>query len=130
MNYNISKLPTFPDRNGLLTVSEFKDIPFEVKRLFWVYNVHDEEIRGKHAHKKCEQAFVCLAGECFINLDDGMNGLHVKLEHPSEILCVPSMVWVENQYNPDTILLVLCSQEYDKDDYIHDYNEFKRLVEQ
>lgn len=115
---------------GHLSVGEFsKDVPFAVKRYFLIYEVPASEVRGGHAHRKCEQFLICVKGSCSVLVDDGRDRLEITLDSPSQGLYLPPMIWgVQYRYSADAVLLVFASDYYDEGDYIRDYEEFKRLV--
>jgi dTDP-4-dehydrorhamnose 3,5-epimerase-like enzyme len=113
----------------LVAVETLQDVPFEVKRVYYIYNVEDGVRRGFHAHRKLNQALICIRGSCKVLLDDGGSREDVTLDDPAEGLFVGKMVWREMyDFSPDAVLLVLASEHYEVEDYIFDYEEFKRLV--
>lgn len=110
-------LKTFTDSRGNLTVIE-KTIPFEIKRIFYIYGV-DDSIRGKHRHKKTIQAAICLKGSCHIYNNDGEKESLFELDTPSKCLILEPKDWHSmNQFSPDAILMVLASEFFTPDDYI------------
>ncbi len=112
-------LKTFTDKRGNLTVIEDFDMPFAVKRIFYIYGV-DNSVRGKHRHKKTRQALICLKGSCTIYNNDGQGHIeHFKLEKPSQCLIVNPTDWHKMyDFTPDCILQVFASTNFDPDDYI------------
>lgn len=110
-------LKTFTDKRGNLTVIE-KVIPFDIKRIFYIYGVDASE-RGKHRHHKTVQAAICITGSCSIYNHDGKNEEIFDLEKPSQCLILEPHDW-HKMYNfsKDAILMVLASEYFDKDDYI------------
>jgi len=99
-------------------------IPFEIRRIF---NVHARATtkRGRHAHKICSQAMSCLVGGCLVTVDDGAKRSSWRLEHPSQLLIVPPLLWCEQDYDDSsTILMVMCDRDYDEDEYLRDYQTF------
>ena len=115
-------------RDGILCVAEQKkEIPFEIKRVFYIFDLHDNKaIRGKHAHRKTEQAIFCINGSFEIHLDDGENKQKIKLDKPNEGLYLGTMLWnVMTKFSDDCMLLVFASDLYDESDYIRNYEEFK-----
>lgn len=126
----IVHLPKILDPRGNLTVGEFgKEIPFEVKRYFMVFQVPLVEIRGGHAHKKCHQFLICVRGRITAHVDDGKEVDEFILDRPDMGLYMPPGTWgVQYNYSPHAVLLVFASHYYDSDDYIRDYDEFKRLI--
>ena len=121
--------PHGDERGQLVALEEFLDIPFSIKRVYYMYDNGVGVIRGKHAHKKLEQILVCVHGSCKIKLDNGRECKEVCLEKPYEGLYVSNDMWREMyDFSPDTVLLVLASELYDEDDYIRDYDEFLKYV--
>ena len=118
---------TFPSDNGTLVPINFSEIPFDVKRMFYVYGVSDADTpRGNHAHKTTQQLLICLNGNCEV-ICTTANGVAetFNLESPSTGLFIPEMIWDEISYmSKDTLLLVLSSTEYDRNDYIDDFDKF------
>lgn len=112
------------DLRGSLVACEFgRDVPFEPRRSFLVYDVPGSEIRGEHAHRTCEQFIVCVRGACRVLVDDGRAREEFHLDDPTLGLYVPAMVWCSQfGHTPDAMLLVLASEHYDPDDYIRDYD--------
>ena len=105
------------DSRGDLFVFDTKDVPFEVKRIFWVTGME----RGGHAHRKCKQYYICIGKSAVIQIKDGEK-FSKKILQNGKGLFVDTMVWTnENVYGA---LLVLCSEEYDESEYIRDYNQY------
>lgn len=98
-------------------------IPFVMRRVFVVHSFESTE-RGRHAHKLCGQVMVCLTGRCTIMLDDGESRKTVELARPRDTLYVPPSIWVTQSYEPGSILMVMCDQDYDESDYIRNYDAF------
>ena len=110
-------LKTFTDRRGNLTVIE-KVIPFDIKRIFYIYGV-DESTRGGHRHKTTIQAAICLKGECHIYNNDGKQETNFILNQSNKCLILEPMDWhAMDHFSPDAMLMVLASEYYDADDYI------------
>jgi dTDP-4-dehydrorhamnose 3,5-epimerase-like enzyme len=124
-------LPRVKDLRGALTFGEIDaHLPFRPERFFVVYDVPSREVRGEHAHKMLHEFLVCLRGSCSVALDDGRNHEEVLLDSPTIGLHVPPKLWrVHYKYSPDAILLSLCSDKYDADDYVRDYDQFKNLID-
>lgn len=112
--------------SGSLTFLEGKrDIPFEVRRIYYIYDLAQGAHRGFHAHKALHQYLICVHGNCEILLDDGTQRETVLLNNPGEGLYVGPGVWREMYaFSPGAVLLVLASEFYDEDDYIRDYDRF------
>ena len=110
-------LKTFIDVRGNLTVIE-KTIPFEIKRIFYIYGV-DQSVRGGHRHKTTIQAAICLKGSCRIYNHDGHDEKYFMLDQPSKCLILQTSDWhTMDQFTPDAILMVLASEYFDQQDYI------------
>lgn len=116
-------------RGQLVALEEFKDIPFEIKRVYYIYDTLEGVRRGFHAHKNLEQILICIHGTCKIMLDNGKEKKIVPLEKPYEGLYIANDMWREMyDFSPDAVLLVLASEIYDESDYIRDYDEFLKMV--
>lgn len=126
----LHQLKSVQDIRGDLVVGEFaKDIPFETKRFFLVFNVPSQETRGEHAHRQCHQFLICAKGSCAVIVDDGRQRTEIALDSPSKGLHLPPMIWGEQyRYTADAVLLVFASDHYDPADYIRNYEEFVRLA--
>ena len=122
-------LKTFTEPDGNLIPIEFdKDISFDVKRMFYVYDVHDQNDRGKHSHHKTKQILIAINGGVTVICDDGKKRRNYVLNEPNKALLIPEMIWDEQVYHSkSSVLLVLSNTNYDVNDYIEDYDEFKRL---
>jgi len=123
---------TIIDNGGYLSLVENKyDIPFDTKRIYYIYNVPNNEVRGKHAHKKNKQLLICLNGMVTVKCDDGKGGKkNFTLDSHRKGLYIPELIWDEQTYisNKDNVmLLVLSSVKYTPSDYIHDYEQFKKI---
>lgn len=121
------RFPTFEDGNGTLGVYESGDrVPFDIKRVFTV-SAQAHDVRGEHAHKKCTQLLICVEGEIRVDCDDGSQVTQYLLKGMSAGLLVPPGVWAREEYLTDnSVLMVLCDRGYETDDYIRDYDEFKK----
>ncbi|MBQ7516467.1 MAG: WxcM-like domain-containing protein [Schwartzia sp.] len=123
--------PHGDERGMLVALEEFNDIPFRVKRVYYMYDTKAGVVRGNHAHKSLEQILVCIHGKCKIRLDNGREKKVVNLEKPYEGLYVANNMWREMfDFSPDAVLLVLASEPYDEKDYIRDYDEFLKIAGQ
>lgn len=121
--------PHGDDRGQLIAIEEQKDIPFSIKRVYYMYDTGEGVVRGFHAHKSLQQILVCVHGNCKIRLDNGREKKVVALEKPYEGLYVSNAMWREMyDFSPDAVLMVFASELYDEDDYIRDYEEFLKYV--
>jgi UDP-2-acetamido-3-amino-2,3-dideoxy-glucuronate N-acetyltransferase len=115
--------------NGELIVGDDPHLPFAARRFFVLQNIPGGEARGTHAHRRCEQFLVCLRGAVTALVDDGRTSREVRLDDPAVGLYMPELTWgTQKDYSDDALLLVLASEPYDADDYIHDYSEFQALA--
>lgn len=117
------------ERGQLVALEEQKDIPFQIKRVYYMYDTAVEVHRGFHAHKSLEQILICIHGSCKILLDNGMEKKTVFLEKPYEGLYIANDIWREMyDFSADAVLMVLASDYYLEEDYIRDYNEFLHFI--
>lgn len=122
--------PHGDDRGQLVALEEFKDIPFDIRRVYYIYNTGEGVRRGFHAHKNLEQILICVSGSCRIHLDNGHETEEVLLDKPYEGLYISNDMWREMyDFTPDAVLLVLASQLYDESDYIRDYDKFLKSID-
>lgn len=126
----IHRLAHASDLRGSLTATEFSSLPFAPRRLFTVYDVPSESVRGSHAHRTCSQFLVCTLGAVSCLVDDGSAREEIRLASPDVGVHIPPMIWgTQWQYTRDAVLLVLASHPYDASDYIRDYEEFLEALE-
>ena len=124
-------LPKIYDPRGNLTVAEqMKNVPLEVKRVYWTYDVPAGERRGGHAHKECVEFIIAVSGSFTVTLDDGKgNRKDFHLNHPWEGLLVPTGIWrTLEDFSSGAVCLVLASELFDEDDYLYEYDEFLEYV--
>ena len=118
------------ERGQLVALEEYKDIPFQIKRVYYMYDTGKGVRRGYHAHKSLEQILICIHGTCKILLDNGKKKKIVPLEKPYEGLYIANNIWREMfDFSPDAVLMVLASDFYNEEDYIRDYEEFLEFVQ-
>ena len=124
---NILYLPKIENRAGNITpIENFKEIPFQIQRIFYLYDIPGGESRGAHAHKKCHQFLIAASGSFEVLLDDGKVQRIVQLNRPYLGLHVPPGIWAsEINFSSGSICLVLASEKYTEEDYIRDYSTFK-----
>ena len=107
------------DRGMLVALEEYKDIPFEIKRVYYMYDTKKDVHRGFHAHKSLEQILICIHGSCKVLLDNGTEKKIVSLEKPYEGLYIANNMWREMyDFSEDAVLMVLASEYYKEEDYI------------
>jgi serine acetyltransferase/dTDP-4-dehydrorhamnose 3,5-epimerase-like enzyme len=125
----LQPLTTARDLRGRLAALEFAELPFVPQRVFTVYGVPDESVRGAHAHRACAQFLVCAAGTVSCVADDGRSRQGFHLSGPHIGLHLPAMTWgMQYRFTSDAVLVVLAELPYDPEDYIRDYEEFLELV--
>ena len=122
-------MPLFEDDRGKLTFGEAgAQLPFTPQRYFLVYGVEAGVIRGGHAHRRCSQFLIAVAGRVTVATDDGVDRKEHVLDRPELGLHIPPGVWADQRYmDRDAVLLVLASEPYDRGEYISDYEEFLRF---
>ena len=118
------------DRGELISLEENRNIPFEIKRVYYLFRTKPNERRGFHAHKELKQIVIALHGSCRFLLDDGYEKKEVLLNRPNYGIFIESFIWREIfDFSEDCVLLVLANSVYDEADYIRDYEEFLEWVE-
>ena len=119
------------ERGQLISLEEFKNIPFDIKRVYYMYDTGEGVVRGKHAHKSLEQVLICMHGSCKIRLFDGHEEETVTLDRPDVGLYVSNAMWREMfDFSKDAVLVVLASKLYDESDYIRNYDEFLKYIKE
>lgn len=126
----LRRLPLHEDLRGNLTFAEAqRHVPFPIQRYFLTFAVSSEQVRGEHAHHSLHQFLVCVHGRVHIAADDGTKQADFLLDRPDIGIHIPPMVWsVQYRFSADAVLLGLCSDNYNPDDYIRDYTEFVKLA--
>lgn len=126
---SVYSLPRIQNRAGNITpLDGFENIPFEIARVFYLYDIPGGESRGAHSHKECHQFMVAASGSFDVMLDDGINKRVVNLNRPYFGLHIPPLIWAyELNFSSGSICLVLASHLYNATDYIRDYAEFLTL---
>lgn len=118
------------DRGSLIALEEGKNIPFSVKRVYYMFGTSEAVRRGYHAHKALKQVAIAVRGSCRFLLDDGREKIDIRLDNPSQGLLIESFVWREMyDFSPDCVLIVLADQLYDESDYIRDYAQFLSMAQ-
>ena len=122
----IFNLPKIDANNGNITsLNNGRDLPFDIKRVFYIYDVPSGELRGAHAHYKCHQLLVAVTGSFKVEVFDGLNSKVFDLNRPNCGLHIPPGIWAsELDFSGGAVCLVLASEEFDECDYIRDFNEY------
>lgn len=125
-NCKIIDLPKISDPRGNLTFAEqFRNVPFDIKRVYWTYDVPGGESRGGHAHKELQQLLVAMSGSFKVVLDNGVERKEVLLNHPWQGLTIVPGIWrTLEDFSSGAVCMVLASELYTEDDYIYEYDEF------
>ncbi len=131
MKVELIPINTMFDARGNLSVVEGEsDLPYIIKRMFYIWGNEACHQRGGHAHKALYQSFICVHGGCRLRICDGFNTQELSLDTPMYQATVAPGLWVDiDSFLPETVLIVLCSEHYDESDYIRDYDEFIRYVQ-
>ncbi|MBG5986036.1 WxcM-like domain-containing protein [Proteus vulgaris] len=131
MNIRLIQLQSYGDERGsLVALEDHKNIPFTIKRVYYIFDTKEKVIRGYHAHKKLKQLAIVLKGSCRFKLDDGKEKIDILLDNPAQGLYIESFIWREMfDFSEDCVLLVLADSYYDEADYVRDYDKFLEMVE-
>ena len=117
------------ERGNLVVVEGESDIPFDIKRVFYIYGSDSEVVRGQHANRESEFVLINVSGTSTVRVDDGKTQTVYYLDRPHIGIYLPRMVWKDMyDFSPDSVLLCLASTKYDPDEYIRDYDTFLSLV--
>lgn len=133
-NSNNVRMLEFPqrgdERGHLVVVEGMKDVPFEIKRIFYIYGSDIDVVRGQHANKKSQFVLINVAGKSKVKVKDGLGNEAVfSLNRPHTGIYLPQMVWKDMyDFSEDSVLLVLSSEHYDPEEYIRNYDEFVKIV--
>lgn len=124
---NIIDIPTFTDERGAISVMD-KELPFQVRRVFWLHHIADGKDRGEHALLDSTEIIVAVHGSFVVDLDDTINKTSVLLDSPDKGLVIRPGIWFRtHSYKNDGVSLILAEEEYARNKYTYDYEEFKRL---
>lgn len=119
------------DRGSLIALEENHNVPFDVKRVYYIFGTKQDVRRGYHAHRDLKQLAICVSGSCTFLLDNGKEKKHIELTSPMQGLLIEGLVWREMyNFSPDCVLIVLADHYYDESDYIRDYNIFLNEIRQ
>jgi len=125
INFN----PLGDDRGSLVALESNKSVPFDIKRVYYIFDTKEGVSRGFHAHRNLKQVAVCVTGSCRFVLDNGKQREEIVLDTSTTGLVIDDLTWREMyDFTPDCVLMVLASEYYDESDYIRDYQEFLKVV--
>ncbi len=117
------------ERGSLIAIEEQRDIPFTIRRVYYIFDTQPGVRRGLHAHRQLQQVMMCLHGSCQLLLDDGRERITVTMQNNSRGIMIDRMIWHEmHDFSPGCILLVLASDYYNEGDYIREYDDFQQLT--
>ena len=124
------KLKKLGDERGSLVALESNiSVPFEIKRVYYIFGTKVGISRGFHAHKKLKQLAICVSGSCKLLLDNGERNKSIVLDNPSEGILIGNMIWREmHDFSDDCVLILLANEYYHEQDYIRDYEKFKEMI--
>ncbi|MDU4842085.1 MAG: FdtA/QdtA family cupin domain-containing protein [Leclercia adecarboxylata] len=118
------------ERGALVSLERERNIPFDIRRVYYIFDTKQGVTRGFHAHRKLKQVAIAVKGSCRFILDDGNERVNVILDNPTQGLLINSFVWREmTDFSEDCVLMVLADMEYEESDYIRDYSAFKMIVQ-
>ena len=129
-HYTIYNFITKGDERGsLIAIEQGHNAPFEIKRVYYIFDTKDGVERGFHAHINLKQICIAVKGSCTFVLDDGYKREEIKLDNPNQGLYIEGLIWREmKNFTPDCVLVVLASEHYNESDYIRDYDKFLEEV--
>ena len=129
-NIKILKFNILGDNRGsLVSLEQFKNVPFEIKRVYYIFDTKRNIARGNHAHKNLEQVLICVSGSCTIKLDNGKEKKQFLLDYPDKGLYVGRNIWGSMvNFSQGCVLMVLASDIYNSSEYIRDYAEFLKNI--
>lgn len=130
MNYKLINMNVFGDERGkLVSLEGNRNVPFEIKRVYYIFDTLPDQDRGMHAHKELEQLIIAIDGSCEFILDDGKTRESVRLNRPDEALYIGKNMWREmKHFSYGCKLMIIASTYYEAEEYIRDYNEFLKEV--
>lgn len=130
MNYKLLDFKVMGDERGsLISLEQKKNIPFNIKRVYYIYGTKTDMVRGKHAHTNLKQVAVCVNGSCKFLLDNGKEKKIIELNSPEKGLYIGKNIWREMyDFTQDCVLMVLANEYYSEDEYIRSYKKFLEKI--
>ena len=131
MNVSLIQLQKHGDERGaLVALEENKNIPFPIKRVYYLFSTQSGVRRGFHAHKQLSQVAIVMRGSCRFHLDDGREKIELLLDNPAQGLLIEPLIWHEMyDFSEDCVLMVLADDFYDESDYLRAHDEFIKIIE-
>lgn len=121
----------FSDARGQLGVVEGSDLPFDIKRIYYLFDIPIGAVRGEHGHKRLEQLMICMNGACEVTFNDGTRQFKFTLDTPGKGVLVPPGLWRSISFKePNSVLCVMASHAYEQDDYLYSYEEYLAWVQE
>ena len=121
--------PRGDERGNLIAIEALADIPFAIRRVYFIYGTDPAVTRGHHAHRDLSQLLIATSGACTVRVTDGRNEALVRLDDPAQALLIEGLIWREMaDFSEDCVLLVLADAPYDEREYIRDFKEFRALA--
>lgn len=121
--------PLGDDRGQLFSIEANKSISFNIKRVYYMFNMKSDVPRGFHAHKELQQVAICIKGSCKILIDDGTNKEEIVIDKPNTGIIIDKLIWHEmHDFSEDCILMVIASDVYDESDYLRNYDDFLKFL--
>lgn len=118
-------------RGQLIALEQKKEIPFDIKRIYYIYDTADGVRRGFHAHRELMQVMICVNGSCKLHFDDGTETKEILMDSPDKGVLVTGVIWREMyDFSKGAVLVVLASELYDEADYIRDYDTFIKYIKE
>ena len=130
-SYKLINLDSLGDERGsLIAIEKGNNSPFEIKRVYYIFNTQDGVVRGLHAHINLKQIAIAVSGSCTFIIDDGEKREDIKLSSPNQGLYIDGLIWREmKDFSNDCVLVVLAIENYDENDYIRNYDDFLKKVQ-
>jgi len=130
LKYRLLNLKIMGDARGsLIAFEEAQNVPFDIKRIYCIFDTSTDTLRGEHAHRDLKQVMFCPKGSCDVLIDDGIKKIEFNLDNPTKGLYIEGTIWREMyNFSPDCVLTVLANNYYDENEYIRNYNDFLKAV--
>ena len=127
--WRLVKVPQYDDVRGSLCFAEWRHLPFEPKRVFWIFGVPEGAERGGHSHATCAEVVFPVRGSFDMTVDTGRERKTIHMDRPDTGIYIGPNVWCElSGFAPDTVCVVVASEDYDPDGYVNDYEEFHQRL--